>query len=800
MLLLSDLRYAARTLRKAPAFTLAATLTLALAIGANTAIFTVFNAVMLRSLPFAQPDRLVWIAEKNDKLKQPFYSASVLNYLSWRERSQSFEQMGAIKGETFSLTGRGDPEQFEGNAISPSLFPLLGVKPVAGRGFRDDEDRPGSAPVAMIGGGLWKRRFGGDLSLIGQKLTLSGVSYTVVGIAPDAPTLLSPGEIWTPLTVDRTKEQRLQHVILAIGRIKPGVTVRQAQAEMDTLSHLLGIEYPEIKDWGIHLQTFYDLLVPLPLRTALAVLMGTVVLVLLIAAANVANLLLSRAASRQKEIAVRIAVGSGRARLLRQLLTESLALSLAGGGAGLAAADWAVHLMSASLPPGLLPVERIRIDSAVLFFSLGITIAAGLLFGIVPACQALRTNLAGALKEGGRTSSGDRRILLRSGLVAGELALATMLLIGAGLLLQSLLHLQNVRLGFRPDGLLTFQLSPPPAKYPSLGKSVEFYRELVNRLRELPGVRGAAVSTGLPFGAGLYSRTPMAPVGPSLLNPGDSVAIDWRAVSPDYFRALQIPLLQGRLFTDADDFNGPAVAIVSQETARQVWGSADPLGRVLRVVGSGKELTVVGVVGDVRALTLNDDPGPALYYSAWYRMWPTMDVVVRSAGDPVSALAGARRRVQELDPEMPLANVRPMDEWISTKAAQPRLNAWLVAAFACVALALAAIGVYGVLSYSVNQRTREIGLRMALGAERGSVLRLVVREGMMVAAVGIGVGLVAALATSRVLASLLYGVPQRDPVTFACVAVCLALVALAACAIPAWRASKMDPMAALRCE
>jgi putative ABC transport system permease protein len=589
-------------------------------------------------------------------------------------------------------------------------------------------------------------------------------------------------------------------VIVAVGRLKPGVTVEQAQAEMDTVSHRLGLQYPEIKDWGIHLQTFYNWLVPVPLRTALVVLLGAVVLVLLIASANVANLLLSRAASRQREIAVRIAVGAGRARLLGQLLTESLVLSVAGGGAGLAAAAWTVRLMNTSLPPGALPVQKISVDSTVLLFALGITLAAGLLFGMAPAWQASRTDLHSVLKEGGRSSVGGARALLRNGLVAAELALATMLLIGAGLLLESLMHLQNVRLGFRPEGLLTFQLSPPEVKYPDIVKASLFYRELLERLRTVPGVRGAALSSGVPFGAGTYSRTPTAPVGKSLLQPGDSLPIDGRSVSPDYFRAMRIPLVEGRYFTDEDTATAPPVMIVSQETARRAWGKEDPLGRVMRIVGSGKEFTIVGVVGDVHNSALNEDPGPAMYYSAWARLWPTMDVVVRTAGDPLPALPAVRRRVRELDPELPVSTVRSMDQWLSASAAQPRLNAVLVAVFACVAMLIAAIGVYGVLSYSVNQRTREIGLRMAMGAPRSSVLRLIVREGMLVALAGIGAGLVGAAAVSRVLASLLYGVPERDPATFAGVAAALAVVALAACAAPAWRASKVDPMVALRCE
>jgi putative ABC transport system permease protein len=799
-MLLGDLRYTARTLRKTPIFTGAAILTLALGIGANTAIFSVVNAVMLRSLPFAKPDRLVWVAEKNDKLKLPYWPTSGLNYLSWREQQRSFEEIGGIRGGNYTLTGRGEPEQFAGNAITPSLFPLLGVRPVLGRGFREAEDQPGSPPVAMIGEGLWKRRFGGEPSLLGQNVTLNGIGYTVVGIAPAAPGLLSNGDIWTPLTIDPAKELRLSHLIVAVGRLKAGVSLEQAQAQMDAVARQVGQQYPEVKDWGIHLQKLYDLLVPRQLSTALLVLLGAVVLVLLIASANVANLLLSRAASRQKEIAVRIAVGSSRVRLLRQLLTESLVLSVAGAAAGLAAAMWAVRLMNTSLPPNLLPVPDIPVDSTVLLFTLGVTASTGLLFGMAPAWQAACTDLNSLLKEGGRSVVGSARPLLRKVLVAGELALATVLLIGAGLLLESLLRLEQVSVGFRPDGLLTFQLSPPPTKYPDSAKSWALYRDLLERLRTLPGVRGAAISSGIPFGAGTYSRTPTAPVGPSLLPPGESIPIDWRTVSPDYFRTMEIPLLRGRSFTDQDTSTAPQVIVISQQTVKRLWGKDDPLGRKLRVVGSGKEFTVIGVVGNALTQAYNEEPVPAMYYSAAIRQWPTMDIVVRAAGEPLSMLPAVRQRVRELDPDLPVSTVRSMEQWLSSSAAQPRLNAVLVAVFACVALLIAAIGVYGVLSYTVEQRTREIGLRMAMGAQRGSVLRLVVREGMLVALAGIGAGLAGAIAVSRVLASLLFGVPERDPVTFAVVAASLAVVALAACLAPAWRASKVDPIVALRYE
>src|SRR5437588_5736693 len=493
-MLLKDLRYTARTLRKAPVFTAAAILTLALGIGANTAIFSVVNAVMLRPLPFAAPRRLVRIFETNDKLNLPQFSASVLNYISWKEQALSFQHLGAIGSANFNLTGKGDPEQFTGSTISPSIFPLLGIQPLRGRGFRDGEDRPGAPPVVMLSEGLWKRRFGGDESLLGQTVMLNGVARTVVGIAPPALGVLTSGDIWIPLTIDRGRELRLNHTVVAVGVLKPGVSLQQAQAEMETVSRRLGLQYPEIRDWGIRLMSFYHWLAPDQLRTALLVLLGAVVFVLVIACANVANLLLSRAAARQKEIAVRTALGASRGRLVRQLLTESLCLSLAGGAAGLLAATWAVHVMEKALPPNLLPVSDLGVDSSVLLFALGVTLATGLLFGLDPAWQTARADLNTVLKQGGRSSIGGSRPLLRNALVAGELALATVLLIGASLLIQSLIHLQKVRLGFQPEGLLTFQLSPPASKYPG-AKAWQFYKSMLESLHAVPGIRGAAISS-----------------------------------------------------------------------------------------------------------------------------------------------------------------------------------------------------------------------------------------------------------------------------------------------------------------
>ena len=793
---LDDFRYAVRTLRKAPGFTAAAALTVALGIGATTSIFSVVNAVILRALPYPEPGRLMQVNEKNDKLNLPTFAASVLNYLSWKEQTRTFEGLAAIGSANFNLVGRGEPEQYAGSTVSPSIFPLLGIRPVAGRVFHEGEDRPGGPRVAMISEGLWRRRFGGDRSLIGQTVALNGIDYTLVGIAPAELPLLTSGDVWIPLVIDPGREIRLNHVLTVIGRLRRGVAYSQAQAEMDTIAARVGMQYPEVKDWGIRLVSFADFFVPELLRTALWVMLGAVGCVLLIACANVANLLLSRAAGRRKEIAVRVAMGAGRGRLARQFLTESVTLSLLGGAAGMAAAVVAIRALNTALPPGALPVPVIPVDFTVMLFAFGITLATGLLFGLAPAWHAMRTDLNELLKHGGRSSGGPRP-LVRNGLVAAELALATVLLIGAGLLIQSLYQLQRVRLGFQPENLLTFQLPPPASKYPPTARGWAFYRELLASLEALPGVRAAGLSSCIPMGAGTYTTSPASAEGGSLPPAGGSIPMEWRMASAGYFRAMGIPLLRGRTFSEQDDAAAPPVAIVTEETVRRLWGEADPLGRVVLMSGN-RHFTVVGVAGGVRSTALNQEPAPAMYIPSSYRLWPLMEVVVRAYGRPDLLLPAVRRKVHQLDPEMPLSNVRTMEQWISNSAVQPRLNAALLGIFACVALVVAAIGVYGVLAYSVTQRVREIGLRMALGAQPGEVVSLIVREGMAVGLAGIGAGLAGAWALSQVVATLLFRVRMRDPLTYAAVAAILTLVALAACAVPAYRASRVDPMAALR--
>jgi putative ABC transport system permease protein len=800
-----DFRYAARKMLRAPLFSVAVVLTVALAIAANTSIFSFVNTELIRPMPFRNPQRLVQISEKNDRLNLPNFGASVLNFLSWREQQHSFQDIAAVGFNTYTITGSGDPEQVYGNLISPALMRVLGLNTVAGHAFTDDEEKPGSTPVAMISEGLWKRRFARSRSILGQTVNLNGQATTIVGIAPPALSLISAAEVYTPLIIDPAKELRLNHVLIVFGRLKDRISMQQAQSEMDAISAGLDQTYPEMKDWGIHLFTMHETFTNPDTKTGLLVLLCAVLFVLLIACSNIANLLLSRAVARQQEMAVRTAAGASRTRLIRQLLIESVTLALVGGSLGIVTAFWAVRVINSALPATVLAIPDVHVDSAVLLLAVAATILTGLLFGIAPALRMSKLDINDVLKQTGRGSFGTRAGL-RNGLAAAELALATVLLIGAGLLIRTLSNLEHAHVGFDSHGLITFQLALSTAKYPLDSRAPQFYHDLLESIQATPGVRGAAVSSGIPFGAGSYTTSPVI-AQQSVLPPGTPAAIDWRMVSGSYFKTMSIPLLRGREFTYADGPGSQPVAIVSQDAAKKMWGDADPIGHTFyRAADPNKTaFTVIGVVGDVRNTALNQQ-APALYYPlAWRtgRIRPrvvVMDVVVRTAGSPEALVPTLRQRVRELDAELPLANIRTMEDWMATSAAQPRLNARLLALFAALALLIAAIGIYAVLAYSVTQRTREIGLRIALGAQPAGVLRLVVSEGMKVGMAGIAIGLVAALAAGRALASIVYGVPVRDPATFVSVAIALTVIALAASFIPARRAAKVDPMAALRYE
>jgi putative ABC transport system permease protein len=797
---MNDFQFAMRSMQKSPLFSGTVVMTAALAIGASITMFSVVNAVLLRPLPFSVPDRIVQVAEKNDKLNLPSFGSSVLNFLSWREQARSFEELAAVGFANYTLTGSGDPEQVSGNLIGPALTRVLGVTQIAGRAFSDEEENPGAAPVAMIGEGLWKRRFASDPGLVGRVIRLNGVATTVVGIAPASLNLISGGEMYTPLTIDPGKEIRLNHVVITFGRIKPGVSLKQAESEMDSVSARMGLQFPEIHDWGIRLITLTDTFVSPQLRAGVLVLLAAVLFVLLIACANIANILLARALSRRTEIGVRRAMGASRARLIRQMLVESLVLCCSGGVLGLLMALGSARLLNKLLPVGTLPAPVVEMDARIALFAVAITVMTSLLFGAAPAWQGSRSDLNDLIKPAGRGVAGGAGARLRRALASFELAMATLLLIGAGLLIRSLANLERVQLGFTSHGLITFQLGPPTSKYPVIGKGPLLYRSLLEAFQSIPGVRGGSVSSGIPFGAGNYTRHPMFTTGISILRPSTLVPIDWRIVSPGYFKVMNIPLLRGRDFTDADDDKAPHVLIVSEATAKTFWGDQDPIGRVLRrSADPNTPFTVIGVVGNVRDTALNQK-SPALYYPAAARVAALMDLVVRTDQSPASLLPAIRQKVAELDTELALANVRTMDEWVSNSAAQPRMNAVLLSVFAFLALLIASIGIYGVLAYSVSERTGEIGLRMALGASPSDILRMVAGEGMRVTVAGIGLGLVGALLLERVLSSLIYDVSARDPATYTLGPTLLAVVALAACILPALRAARVLPMVALRHE
>ncbi|HEX3125294.1 MAG TPA: ABC transporter permease, partial [Rhodanobacteraceae bacterium] len=563
-MLSDDLRYSLRMLRKSPLASSAIILTVALAVGATTAVFSVFNALILKPLPYREPERLVWIAERNDKLNLPTFTTSGLNFRSWQAESSPIDSLGAIGYASYNLSGDGEPEQLTGGTLSVGVLPALGITPLVGRAFSVDEEQVGGAPVAMIGESLWRRRFGADPAMVGRTLTLDGVAHTVVGIAPAALTLISPGDIWKPLVIDPAKEKRLAHTLTAVGRLPAGKTLQQSQAEMDAVAAHVGQQFPETKDWGIRLVPFPQWIVPDALRTLIGVLLAAVGCVLLIAAANIANLMLARALARESEVAVRTAIGASRVRVVRQSLIESLLLSLAGGILGIIAAFAALRWAVYAMPPNLLPITDIGIDARVLGFALALSVTTGLVFGIGPALHVARAHAAPILRAGGRGTSGATHTWLRKGLLVIELALAAALLVVAGLLIRSLDRLESVDLGFRPDHLLTFQLSLPAARDPNDARPFVFYRDLIPALAAVPGVTAAALSSGVPFGAGTYSATPVRPNGPSLLAADDALTVDWRLASPDFFRTFGIPLLRGRTFNEADDARAPAVLIVSR--------------------------------------------------------------------------------------------------------------------------------------------------------------------------------------------------------------------------------------------
>jgi len=798
LMFIQDLKYALRTLRRAPAFAAAAVLTLALGVGANTAIFSVVNAVMLQPLPFPEPGRLVRVWETNPKRNIPFFSASVPNYVSWKDQARCFEEIGAFGGASLNLTGDGEPERLPAGEITASVFPLLRIQPLRGRAFLPEEERPNGAGVAILSEALWRRRFAADPGIVGRFIELNGAPRQVVGIAPAALQFPRNAEIWVPMRIDLAHEDRSNHMIEVIARLRSGVTPAQADSQLKTVAAAMEQTYPATNaGWTVRMEPFYEWIVPERIRTALTVLFGAVSLVLLTACVNVANLLLARAVSRSREIAVRLAMGASRRRIARQLLTESGVIALLGGIAGALLAYWAVAGLRQLLADSVPRSAQIHVDAPVLAFALGISMITGLLFGIAPLHQTAHASLSLALKEGGRSSTASRQWARRV-LVAAEIAMATMLAIGASLLAQSFVRLQRAQLGFEADRLLTAQISLPPAKYPNAAAGA-FYERLLERLKHAPGVSGVAISSGVPMGAGDY--TGMAARSPRST---DSAAVemtqaDWRMVSADYFKTMRVPLLRGRFFGPEDQGKDTLSIMISGLLARRLYGDENAVGRAFELE-SKERFTIVGVVGDVRMNALDQEPTPAMYFPAPPSIWSNMTVVVRTAGDPLRAESLLRSKVRELDARQPIYNVRTMDYWIARDGSQARSNALLLTIFALVALLLAAVGVYGVLSYSVTQRTGELGIRIALGARAWDVMRLVLGQGVALALAGLASGALGALALRRTIETILFDVRGNDAGTFVTVMISLAIVSLLACVPPAWRAGRIDPLLALRQE
>ena len=801
-----DLRYGLRTLAKNPAFTSIAIVALALGIGANSAIFSVVDAVLLRPLPFKKPEQLVMLWENATHLGFPKNTPSPANFLDWQKQAGAFTGMAAMVERSFNLTGVGEPERLDGRRVSANLFDLLGVRAVLGRTFVPDDDRPGSH-VVLLSYSLWQRRFGSDPSVIGRALALNDQSYTVIGIMPRFVQL--PGfanrndQLWVPIAFPPEEAaQRGNHFLEVIARMKPGITLKQAQAEMETIAARLAQQYP---DYNTRLGA---VVVPLheevvgDIKPALLVLLGAVGFVLLIACANVANLLLARAAVRQKEIALRLALGASRSRLMRQFLTESVLLAVFGAGLGLLLALGGIRILKTFIPATISQVQTINIDARVLIFTGLVAILTGIGFGLAPALQASHLNLNDTLKEGGRDAGGGRKgNRLRDLLVIGEVAVSFVLLIGAGLLINSFFHLRNLEPGFRADHLLTMKVDLSEVKYPDRERRAAFFDEVIRRVRALPGVQSAAVAGNLPLtynGDSMNISVEGVPDPP----PDQRPDVIFRAIGPGYFGTMGISIIRGRDFTDQDKADSKNVVVISEKTAQHFWHGQDPIGRRLKP-GSSTSNTpwreVIGIVRDVRQNDFIAAPKMQMYFT--YRQLKDLApnaLVIRTSIEPLSLAASARDAIWSVDKDQTVADIDTMEHIVAEAVARQRFSMLLLGLFATLALLLASVGIYGVMTYSVAQRTHEIGIRIALGARRADVLQMTIKQGLRLVGAGMILGLAAAFILTRVLESLLFGISATDPVTFFGISLVLLAVAILASYLPALRATKVDPIIALR--
>ncbi len=792
--LMQDLGFGVRMLRRNPGFAAIAVVTLALGIGANTAVFSIVNGVLLRPLPFRGPAQLVVIGEWNPHVASQAVGASYLNFDDWRRQNHVFDNMAACRDLRMTLVGRGEPQRVTGMGVSSAFFPLLGVEAYLGRTLAPEDENAGRQTAVVISYGFYQKLFSGARSVLGQTLVLNNIPRTIVGVLPRGFRFLQDVDCYTPLDVPAQARQiRGIRFLRVIARLKPGVSLLRAQSDMDGIAQHLAQDYAKYDEgWGVSLVSLEDKVVG-HVRHGLLVLLGTVGFVLLIACANVANLLLSRGAARGKEIALRVALGAGRARVVVMLLLESLLLATVSAVAALALAFTSLELLRSLAPTNLPRLDEVSLDGRVLGFTLLVTLVTGLLFGSAPARQAARVNLLETLKEGERRSSCGRS-RLRGFLTVSEVAITLVLLIAAGLLGRSFLRLLSVNPGYRTEKVLSLELSLPQYKYPQDFQQAEFFRTLLDRAQALPGVRSIALTSAVPL-SGNESRNSFAIEGRK------TDEAEWAAlwsVTPDYFRTLGIPILQGRSFGEQDTKGAPEVAIINEGLARKYWPNRDAIGK--RILFGDTGPTVVGVVGNVKQTGLADKDEPEMYLPYWQDPGPVMTLVAETEGDPLDLVAPLRALVRAVDKDQPIEHIQTMEDLLARSVAEPRQLTLLVGVFSLLSLVLVAVGIYGVISYSVSQRTHEIGIRMALGARRQDVFLLIIGQGTRHTFLGIAIGVAASFGLTRIMAGLLYGIEAGDPVTFAGVAALVVAVALAACYFPAWRAMRVDPVVALRYE
>jgi putative ABC transport system permease protein len=798
-----DVRYGMRSLLKKPGFTLTAVIALALGIGANTAIFSVINGVLLRSLAYANPEKIVMLWERSANSTNARNVVSPANFLDWRKQSTSFEHMAAAMDQRVNLTGGGgEPEEIKVQLVSQPFFAALGVQPTLGRSFTAEEDREGNHFVIVLSNELWRTRFGADPAIVGKQATINGRQRTILGVMPPGFHFLdNQTRAWVPLALDPAVNYRETsgRFLRVVARLKPGVSVQQAQSELTGIARQLELAHAKFNTgWSVNIVPMHEQVVG-EIRPILVVLLAAVAFVLLIACANVANLLLSRAASRQRELALRAALGASRRRLVRQMLTESVLLAVMGGIVGVCLAYWGIQLLIGFGPDNIPRLNEISLDPRVLAFTFGVSLLTGVLFGLVPALQASRPDLNDALKEGSRGSTGGRSRTLRNVFVVAEVALALVLLIGAGLMIRSFMRLQSVETGFNPENVLTMRVQLPGRKYAEPHQKTDFFKQAEARIAAIPGVQAVGSISYLPL-TGPAARDGFKIIGQPDPAPGQEPPCEVRVVTPTYFQAMGIPLLRGRLL-DERDGKEPRVLLINEALAKKHFPNEDPIGKRISVTWFDGEVDeIIGVVGDIREGALDKEPEPAIYWPHPREPYSGMALVVRTVGDAAYFATAVQKEIRAIDPDQPVADVRTMKQVISKSIARPRFNTLLLAIFAGVALVLASVGLYGVMNYSATQRTHEVGIRMALGATRADIMRLVVGNGMLLTMIGIGIGVVASIGLTRVMQTFLFGIGATDAVTFIAVSALLIIVALIANYVPARKATRVNPVIALRYE